>query len=138
DVIVPVPLGRRRFKERRYNEASEIAAGVEHALGRPCHPRALARVRETAPQTTLARSARRENVRGAYRARLPPGVRHVLLVDDVVTTGATVEEAARALRRAGAREVSVLSVARAMRTWNSAAIGGASPVTAARTPATRS
>jgi ComF family protein len=130
DAVVPVPLGRRRRRQRGYNQAESIAAGVALALGVRLRIDFIRRRRETDPQTTLARGARRQNVRGAFVAvRRSPG--RVLLVDDVYTTGATVEEAARALRAAGAGEIAVLTLARAGRDLVPAA---AAPTAAAEAP----
>lgn len=110
--VVPVPLSRRRRRERGYNQAEAVARGVADALGLPLYLHWLERTRETLPQTDLRRRARQENVRGAFRAP-PRSAGRVLLVDDVMTTGATLEAAARALRRAGTAEVVGLTLARA-------------------------
>ena len=117
DRIVPVPLHPRRLRERGFNQAHLLAAearraGVLSPRAR-LDPSALARVRETRSQTKLSRTERLENLRGAFTAR-PDRVRGctVLLVDDVMTTGATLEACTRALRRAGARSVDAVVVAR--------------------------
>lgn len=112
DLIVPVPLHPRRLRERGFNQALLLAQAF---TGLPLARELLVRVRHTPPQTTLKNpKERRENVRGAFAVPRPELVRgkKVLLVDDVFTTGATVRECARTLRRAGAREVLVLTVAR--------------------------
>jgi ComF family protein len=111
DDVVPVPLSRRRFAERGFNQAALLAAPVARALGVRLAPGRLERVRDTPPQVGLGREARRRNVREAFRAR--PEVRRprVLLIDDVRTTGATLYEAAAALRAAGATEVIALVLA---------------------------
>lgn len=111
--IVPVPLHWRRLVGRGYNQAGELARVVAGELGLPVLPGCAQRRRATAAQTRLALEARRGNVRGAFRARLPEGVHRLALLDDVVTTGATVEALALALRRAGARELQCWCVARA-------------------------
>jgi ComF family protein len=103
DAVVPVPLHPRRLRARGFNPAALIAREVARAARAPLDLRALARVRDTPSQTGLDRSARRRNVLDAFRARSVP--RRVWLADDVVTTGSTLAEAARALRRAGAREI---------------------------------
>jgi predicted amidophosphoribosyltransferase len=85
---------------------------VGRALARPVRARWLGRARPTRPQSELAADERRRNVRGAFRAAPAVDGRHVLVIDDVLTTGATAAECARALRAAGARIVGVLTVAR--------------------------
>lgn len=112
EAVVPVPLAPDRERERGFNQAELLAQRVAWRLGVPVRPRWLRRVRPTRPQSDLAAAERRANVRGAFRAS--PGVsgRHVLVVDDVLTTGATLGECARALRDGGARRVGVLTVAR--------------------------
>jgi ComF family protein len=114
DALVPVPLHAARLAERGFNQAALLAAPCAAAWGRPLLTRALARIRPTQPQTDLDAAARRENVAGAFAVRRPAEVtgRHLLLVDDVLTTGATVRAAARALRDAGAASVGVLVLAR--------------------------
>ncbi len=119
DLIAPVPLHRRRLWMRRYNQAALLALALGRLAGKPCVPDLLLRIRPTPPQGRLGRRARARNVRRAFapeprRAALIAG-RRVLLVDDVLTTGATVEEAARALTAAGARAVDVLTLARVVR-----------------------
>ena len=111
--VVWVPLGRRRRIERTYDQAMLLAAAFARAARRPLLRGALNRVRETPPQVGRDRASRAGNVAGAFVA--VPGVagRDLVLVDDVVTTGATVEAASRALRSAGAREVVVVALARA-------------------------
>jgi ComF family protein len=109
---VPVPLHRRRLAQRGYNQAGLLAREWGRRLGLPVRPGALRRTRATAAQAELPGRERRRNVAGAFRARGVTG-RPVVLVDDVVTSGATVEAAAEALLAAGATEVRVLAVARA-------------------------
>jgi len=113
DLVVPVPLHSRRLQHRGFNQSLELARGVGRLLGRPIPVDALTRVRYTVPQMTLTAARRRDNVRGAFGA--DPGAlagRRVLLVDDVMTTGGTLEECARTLLRAGAAGVVVLVLAR--------------------------
>ena len=111
ELVVPVPLHPRRLHTRGFNPACELARVVARRTGARLAPTALRRLRDTPSQTGLGRSARARNVRGAFRARraLPD---HVWLVDDVVTTGATLSEAARALRSAGARHIVGVCAAR--------------------------
>jgi ComF family protein len=110
--VVSVPLGRRRRRERGYDQAALLAGALSRAAGALRLRAALERVRETAPQVGRDREARARNVRGAFAARGVEG-RDLVLVDDVVTTGATADACARALRAAGARSVTVVSLARA-------------------------
>jgi ComF family protein len=113
DVLVPVPLHWTRRWRRGFNQAEVLARGVGRGLGIPVSTAALSRVRATPPQQGDA-EARRRNVRDAFRVRRPGRVagRRILLVDDVFTTGATANAAARALRAAGAADVGVLTLAR--------------------------
>ncbi len=111
ELVVPVPLHARRLRARGFNPALLVARAVARCVGAPLAPTALERVRDTPSQTGLDATARRRNVRGALRARraMPP---RVWLVDDVITTGATLREAARALQHAGARSVVAVCAAR--------------------------
>lgn len=117
DAIVPVPLHRSRHFSRTFNQAELLALQLGRALALPVHGRLLRRRRQTRAQSGLDAAARRRNVRGAFGAasphgRLPAGYR-LALVDDVLTTGMTLAECSRALRRAGAAQVSVWVAARA-------------------------
>jgi len=114
DVLVPVPLHSRRLAWRGYNQSLELAGGLARELGRPVSSTALARIRHTPPQAGLEARERRINLLGAFRAD-PAQVRgrHILLVDDIMTTGVTIEQCALALKAAGAAVVDVLVMARA-------------------------
>jgi ComF family protein len=111
--VVWVPLGRRRRIERTYDQAMLLAAALARAAERPLLRGALHRVRETQPQACRDRAARARNVAGAFAAARVVAGRDLVLVDDVVTTGATAEAASLALRSAGARTVQVVALARA-------------------------
>ena len=114
DALVPVPLHHIRFREREFNQAEELANLIAPRAGKPVW-NALRRIRNTPTQTKLDREERAENLRGAFVVRKPAMVkgRDLLLVDDVFTTGSTVEECSRILLKAGASSVRVITVARA-------------------------
>jgi len=115
DLLVPVPLDLERLRWRGFNQAAALTRVLAARSGRPWHPLALRRCRATPPQVGLGRDDRRRNVARAFVVREPTAVRDrtILLVDDVMTTGATAEECAKTMRRAGARRVDVLVLARA-------------------------
>ena len=115
DLIVPVPLHSKRRRARGYNQAALLSRSLARLVGLPCCERALARVRNTAPQIGLSDVERAHNLRHAFRCTCPARIQgmRVLLVDDVMTTGSTVASAAEALLECGALRVSVLTVARA-------------------------
>ncbi len=115
DAVVPVPLSAARHRERGYNQAALLAFPVALGLGVPYCPHGLRRVKETRSQVGLSRAERWANMQGAFTA-LPQRWQGqtVLLIDDVMTTGATMHAAAKALKEAGARRVFALTVARAM------------------------
>ena len=118
DVIVPVPLHPVRLWMRRFNQSALLAQALARRARKPYEPLALQRTRSTPSQGEMASAkARRRNVRGAFRAIRAEAVkdRKVLLIDDVLTTGATVDACARALKRAGASKVAVLTLARVAR-----------------------
>jgi len=114
-VIVPVPLGKKRLKERGYNQVGLVARPLAYEMGMQYSPEALWKIRETRSQVGLNISQRRENVHNAYQAN--PAVvkrKSILLMDDVATTGSTIQSCSDALLSAGARDVYVLTVARAL------------------------
>lgn len=109
DTVIPVPLHTSRMRERGYNQSQQLGAYMAQVLGIPCVPSALLRWRDTPPQVGLNREQRQANVRGAFRAAaLLDG--SVLLIDDVFTTGATLQDCARAAYEAGARRVYGMTV----------------------------
>jgi ComF family protein len=115
DAIVPVPLGRARYLARGYNQAIELAQQVRGHIQVPLRTDCVVRVRETSEQAALARDARRMNVRGAFALNGQLDGAHVAILDDVVTTGSTVNEVATVLRKAGANRIEVWAIARAGR-----------------------
>lgn len=121
-LILPIPLHYSRERERGYNQAALLARGLDRALREDTGPRrfrldahALARQRSTPPQSGLSVQARRDNVRGVFKVIAPKRVpgRNIILVDDVMTTGATASACAAELKRCGAQRVAVLTLARA-------------------------
>lgn len=112
EAIVPVPLAPRRYRERGYNQASELALAIRRVTGSAVKTDVVIRQRETAEQAGLDRKARRKNVRGAFTAVAPLRARSVAILDDVVTTGSTVRELAAVLQQAGAEQVAVWAIAR--------------------------
>ncbi len=125
DFIVPVPLDRRRFRERGYNQAELIAQPLARQLGRPLARDLLVRLRSRPPRLKLSQRERWETVRGAFHAPAGPRVdtSRILLVDDVLTSGATLDACARALRSAGAAAVHAVTVARVLPRWESPVSG---------------
>jgi ComF family protein len=110
--LVPVPLHPRRLRERGYNQAIELARPIARRLGIPLDLDTCRRIRPTAAQSLVAAAERARNVRGAFAVE-GPVCTHVAIVDDVMTTGHTVEALAKALRRHGAEQVEVWVCARA-------------------------
>ncbi len=114
DVVVGVPLFPRRERERGFNQGALLADAVAGRLSVESFNRVVERIRDTASQTALKSRERAVNVKGAFRVRHPDWLlsKHVLLVDDVMTTGATVAEISKVMMRAGAASVHVISFAR--------------------------
>ncbi|HEX7011095.1 MAG TPA: ComF family protein [Steroidobacteraceae bacterium] len=113
--VIPVPLAPRRYRERGYNQATELALAIRETLAISVRTDLAIRVRETKEQAGLHRKHRRRNVRGAFAITQSLPKCHVAIVDDVITTGSTVGELAAALRRAGASRIEVWGIARAQR-----------------------
>ncbi len=114
DCVIPVPLGRARQRRRGYNQADLIATVVCRELQLPLAARTLVRTRATAPQMTLARSARAANLQNAFALRRPVKGLRIALVDDVLTTGATFDACAGVLHAGGAVAVEKWVVARTL------------------------
>ncbi len=114
DTIVPVPLHRKRLKERGFNQSLLLAKSVAKGLDLPVDYLHLKRVRETSPQVGLTVVEREGNVKGVFRIEGTPffAAKNVLLIDDVITTGATVAECSRVLKEAGCKRIDVLTLAR--------------------------
>lgn len=114
DLLAPVPLHPLRLWRRRFNQAAALAREISRETGKPCDLGALLRVKATLSQVGLSRAQRAENVQGAFRVADGAQVRgrKIVLVDDVLTSGATANAASRALQRAGASRVDVLVFAR--------------------------
>ncbi len=116
DALAPMPLHWTRLASRRYNQAAVLAQALSRQMGLPVVARALDRVKATAPQVGLSRAQRAANLQGAFRtpeeSRLAILDKAVVLVDDVLTSGASANAAARALLRGGAKRVDVLTFAR--------------------------
>jgi ComF family protein len=118
DLVVPVPLHRRRFLWRRFNQSAELARHVARLAGLRYSTTAVLRRKPTRQQVGLAAKEREANVRGAFAvpdaADIDVRGRHILVVDDVFTTGATVSAVAKALKKGGASDVDILTFARAL------------------------
>ena len=117
DVVVPIPLHPVKMRERNYNQAALLAECLAGRIDRRYDGRSVRRVIPTESQTHLHAAERRENMRNAFAVARPEWIRHrtVLLVDDVMTTGSTLDAAAHALKKAGARHVWAVTVARGFR-----------------------
>jgi ComF family protein len=114
DCIMAVPLHGKRLYQRGFNQSHELAKIIAKKLDVPLTSKAVLRIRETEQQTGLDAKQRRRNIRGAFAVAEPIKYKHVALIDDVVTTGSTVNELARVLKKAGVQTVSVWSIARAI------------------------
>ncbi|MDY6946592.1 MAG: hypothetical protein SXG53_12800 [Pseudomonadota bacterium] len=115
ELVIPVPLALRRYRERGFNQARELALPVCKALDLTLRSDLVTRHRETREQAALERNDRLENTRHAFALTAPLRARHVAIIDDVVTTGSTVNEISGVLRAGGAEWIEVWAVARAGR-----------------------
>ncbi len=115
ELVIPVPLGLARYRERGFNQARELALPVCKSLGLTLNSHLVSRRRETQEQASLDRKERLTNTQHAFALTGPLVARHVAIVDDVVTTGSTVNEISKLLRSAGAEWIEVWAVARAER-----------------------
>lgn len=113
DVIIPVPLHQSRKRRRGYNQSTEFGKGLASSMDKPCSDDVLIRTRKTETQTRKTKLRRWQNVKEVFHVAKPEQVRdkRVLLVDDVITTGATIEACARMLLESGCKSVSVASIA---------------------------
>lgn len=113
-ILIPVPLNEKRLKWRGFNQATEISKELSKILEIPLVLNCLLKIKETLPQVKLTAEARKENVRGTFSCQNQKEIlgKKILLVDDIYTTGSTMEEAARVLKKSGAREIWGLVVAR--------------------------
>lgn len=116
-LIIPVPLHRSRLQQRGFNQAVLLGRAISHYLSLPLLPDALVRTRPTEPQIDLSAAERRVNVKGAFTVSRPDQVagKRILLLDDVMTTGSTMDECAKELKKAGADTVISVTIARTAR-----------------------
>ncbi|HLO29501.1 MAG TPA: phosphoribosyltransferase family protein [Anaerolineales bacterium] len=115
DVLIPVPLGKKRLRERGYNQVGLVARPLAYQMGWTYKPQALWKTRDTRSQVGLSISQRRENVHNAYLAETQAVKRKsILIIDDVATTGSTISACTEALLAAGAHQVYALTIARAL------------------------
>jgi ComF family protein len=114
DLLVPVPLHRNRLRQRGYNQSLLLAREVANRCHVTLNETILKRIQDSAPQTGLVGIKRQENVKGVFSLNGDPTGKVILLIDDVLTTGATVNECARVLLKGGAEKVDVFTVARAV------------------------
>jgi ComF family protein len=121
DLIVAAPLAARRLRERGFNQAAEMARRVAARLAIRFDPRACAKRLDTLPQAELAGQTRRQNLRGAFAVKVEVRGLHIAVVDDVMTTGTTLDELARALCAAGASRVDAWVAARTPAPWETLA-----------------
>lgn len=114
DLVIPMPLHPKRLQERGYNQAGEIAKRLTRRLDLPLSLTACTRAKDAPPQASLPLKARRKNIRGAFDCHADLSGKRIALVDDVMTTGASLNELAKTVKQAGATEVQAWVVARTL------------------------
>ncbi|UCB56831.1 MAG: ComF family protein [Candidatus Omnitrophota bacterium] len=114
DLILPVPLYSAKERRRQFNQAGILSESLAKAFSKQAHNKTLIKIKATQPQINLSRTERLKNIKGAFKVKNKnvPKNKNVLLVDDVLTTGATVNECAKALHKAGANRIEVFTLAR--------------------------
>ena len=112
-LLISIPLHIHRYRQRRFNQATEIARPISRQLGIPLNLNACVRVRNTTPQFDLPAKQRKKNLRKAFEMKNAISADHVAIIDDVVTTGTTVNEVAKLMRQSGVRKIDIWSFARA-------------------------
>lgn len=117
DILIPVPLHRYRLMKRKYNQAALLAKSLSHRIKKPFATGVLLRVKHTQSQGHMKRTQRQQNVSKAFQVKNNQKIigKHVLLIDDVMTSGATLNECAKALKKAGAQKISYLTLARVLK-----------------------
>jgi len=112
ECIIPVPLHSKRLRQRGFNQALEIARPIARILSLPLEPFYCQRIIATSPQMQQNRQARQNNIKNAFKINQPVSYQHIAIVDDVMTTGSTVNELARKFRQCGVEQIQIWSVAR--------------------------
>jgi len=112
ETIIAIPLHEKRQRERGYNQSLELAAQINKHLGLTLNSSLCSRIKNTDPQSTLPMKVRRKNVKGAFCLNQSPVPKHIAIVDDVITTGSTVNELARLLKKGGCQRIDVWAIAR--------------------------
>lgn len=115
DLLIPMPMHPQRLNERGFNQAAEIARVVSRKTGTPLAQDTVTRIRETEPQASLPLAKRRHNMRNAFSCTRDLSGKRIAMVDDVMTSGSSLEELAKTLKKAGAAEVECWIVARTLR-----------------------
>lgn len=114
DVLIPVPLHNKRLVKRGFNQSIEISRAISKQLDVPLKIQCVQRTKPTQAQQSLNLKQRKQNIKGCFEVQKTLNYKHVVLIDDVITTGSTVNELARVLKKSGVEKVSVWSIARAV------------------------